>query len=87
MIREPFDEGMDVILLKNDFALYPDWKYGPESGWSGQDHYTIKLMRHNFGYWIIVSQHASGENITMNLGSLNNAYDIIALRDALKKLW
>lgn len=84
---EKFNEGMDAELLVNDFAYYNDWEYGPESGWSGQDHYILKLMRHNFGYWLIVGHHGSGENPVINIGSSNDAKEIIAVRDALKKLW
>lgn len=87
MELEPFDKEIDAELLANDFAYYPDWSYGPESGWSKADHYSLCLMRNKFGYWLILRQHASGENYTMNLGSSNNAQEIIAVRDALKKLW
>jgi hypothetical protein len=82
-----FNEGMDSILLSNDFTYYSDWEYGPQSSWSGQDHYNMKLMRHDFGYWIIIGHHASGENPTMNIGSSNDAKEIIEVRNALQKLW
>lgn len=85
--RPKFDDKMDTLLLENGFAYYDDWKYGPESAWSHQDHYTLKLMEHDYGYWLILRQHAHGENPEMNLGSSNNANDIIAVRDALKQLW
>ncbi len=87
MDRPPFDESMDEVLLRNGFAYYSDWKYGPESGWSAGDHYTLKLMRHDFGYWLIIGRHSSGENPIMNIGSSNNAEYIILVRDALIKLW
>ena len=86
--KEKFDKSMDKILLENDFAYYSDWEYGLESGWSTNwEHYTMKLFKHSYGYWIILEAHASGEHDKLNIGSLNNAKDIIALRDALKKLW
>lgn len=87
MEREKFNKEMDAELLSNDFAYYPDWGYGPGSSWSESDHFSLCLMRHDFGYWIILMQHAGGENRTMNIGSSNNAKEIIAVRDALKKLW
>ncbi len=85
--REKFNESMDAELLENDFARFSDWEYGPESGWSHQDHYSLRLMQHDFGYWLIIREHAGGENKTMNIGSSNNAKDIIAVRDALKGLF
>jgi hypothetical protein len=87
MKRPAFNEGMDKELLANDFAYYSDWEYGPESGWSGQDHYSLRLVRHDYGYWLIIRCHASGDNPLMNIGSSNDAKNIIAVRDALKKLW
>lgn len=87
MERVSFDKDIDVELLANDFAYYPDWLYGPESGWNEADLYSLRLMRHDFGYWIILRQHAGGENHMINMGSSNNAKEIIAVRDALKKLW
>ena len=87
MNREPFNEKMDDELLKNDFAYYNDWEYGPVSGWQSEDHMTLSLMRHDFGYWLILSQHASGTNPRFNVGSSNSAQEIIAIRDALKVLW
>lgn len=87
MEREKFDKEIDAELLANDFAYYPDWPYGPESGWNKADLYSLRLMRHDFGYWLIMRQHASGKNYTMNLGSSNSAKEIISVRDALKKLW
>ncbi len=87
MKRDKFDENIDKELMENDFAYYDDWKYGPMSGWStSHEHYTLKLMSHDFGYWLIVSPHASGKNPAMNIGSSNNAKDIIEIRDSLKKL-
>jgi hypothetical protein len=85
--REKFNESMDAELLANGFAYYSDWEYGPESGWECQDHYVLSLMRHDYGYWLIISHHASGENPKMNIGSSNDAKEIIAVRDALKVLW
>ena len=88
MARDKFDGSIDKELLENDFAYYDDWKYGPMSGWStSHEHHTLRLMRHDFGYDIIVGRHASGENPTMGIGSSNNAKDIIKIRDSLKKLW
>lgn len=86
--REPFNKSMDAELLKNDFAFYDDWEYGPISGWSSRfEHYSLKLMRHDFGYDLIISRHASGHNPFMNIGSSNNAAEIIELRDGLKRLF
>ena len=88
MSKEKFNKEIEAELLKNDFAHYDDWEYGPISGYStGHEYYSLKLMKHAFGYWIIISCHASGENPAMNIGSSNNAKDIIAIRDSLKKLW
>lgn len=84
---EKFNGGMDAELLANDFAYYDDWKYGPSSCWSGPDLYTLELMWHNYGYWLILRRHGGGENKEMNLGSSNYAKDIIAVRDALRRLW
>ena len=88
MKRDKFDKAIDKELLEHDFAYYDDWEYGPMSGWTtDHEHYTLKLMKHDFGYWLIMGRHSSGENPTMNFGSLNNAKDIIEIRDSLKKLW
>ncbi len=85
--RSPFDEKIESELLKNGFAYYDDWKYGPVSGWSHQDHYSLNLMKHSFGYWLIIRAQFGGDNKTMNVGSSNNAQEIIAVRDALAKLF
>jgi hypothetical protein len=86
--KEPFNEKMDEILLQNDFAYYDDWEYGPVTGWTANnDHYSLKLMKHSFGYWLIISKHASGENPSFNIGSSNNANEILAVTEALKILW
>lgn len=88
MKREKFDEDIDKELLKNGFDYYGDWKYGPMSGWStNYEHHTLRLMKHDFGYDLIMGRHASGENPTMGIGSSNSAKDIIKIRDSLKKLW
>lgn len=88
MKREKFDETIDAELLKNGFKYYDDWKYGPMSGWStGHEHHSLFLIRHDFGYDLIIGRHASGENPKMGIGSSNSAKDIIAIRDSLKKLW
>lgn len=87
MERVPFDKEIDAELLDNDFAFFSDWEYGPLSTWSGQNIFTLRLMRHDYGYWLIVVQNASGEHILMNVGSSNSAKEIIAVRDALKQLW
>ena len=85
---DKFNENMDSELLSNDFAYYDDWEYGPQSGWSNAfERYILKLMRHDYGYWLIVGHHASGKNPTMNIGSSNDAKEIIAVRDAIQKLW
>lgn len=69
-----FDENIDKELLENGFEYYDDWEYGPCNGWSTAfESYTLKLMRHDFGYCLIISKHASGENIGMNIGSSNIA--------------
>ena len=86
--RERFDTNIDKTLLVNGFEYYDDWEYGPMSGWQTDwERYTLKLMGHDFGYWLIIGCHASGASPTMNIGSSNSAEDIIAIRDALKKLW
>jgi hypothetical protein len=87
-MKEKFNEEMDKELLENGFAYYDDWKYGPMSGWTtSHEHHTLRLMRHDFGYDLIISRHASGTNPTMGIGSSNNAKDIIKIRDSLKNLW
>jgi hypothetical protein len=83
----PFNKDMDAELLSNGFEYHDDWEYGPYSSWSGQDHYVLKLMRHDFGYWLIVESHASGDNLGINIGSSNEAKEIIAVRNALENLW
>ena len=87
MNKPPFNETIGKELLENGFAYFDDWKYGPMDGWSNQDHYSLKLMEHDYGYWLIISRHASGENPVMNIGSSNSAQEIIAIRDALSKLF
>jgi len=88
MERTGVKAGVDDILLANDFAYYDDWEYGPMSGWSSDwEHYTLKLMRHDFGYWLILSAHSGGENKTFNVGSSNDAEQIISIRDSLAKLF
>jgi hypothetical protein len=88
MGRDKFDESIDKELLENDFANYDDWEYGPVSGYStGHERYSLYLMRHDFGYWLIISAHQSGENPRMNIGSSNNAQEIINIRDSLRNLW
>lgn len=83
-----FDEAMEAKLLENGFKYYGDWEFGPVSGWSGDfERYNMNLMKHSFGYWIIVVAHASGENKEFNLGSSNSAEHIIAIRDLLSKLF
>jgi len=88
MQRDKFDKSIDTELLANNFKYYNDWEYGPISGWTtGYERYSLKLMKHDFGYWLIISCHAGGENPSMNIGSSNNAQDIIAIRDSLSVLW
>ena len=86
--KPPVDPTIEATLLKNGFKNYPDWEFGPVSGWpNDHDHMSLQLMRHAFGYWLILRSHSSGENKTMNMGSSNSAEDIIAIRDLLKRLW
>ena len=87
MDREKFDESIVKELIDNGFSFSQDWAFGPVSSWSHQDHYSLRLMKHHFGYWLIISQHFGGENKKVNLGSSNNAKDIIAVRDVLRRLW
>ena len=88
MERAKFDKAIDKELIENDFAYYDDWEYGPISSLPHDyDHYSLMLMKHNYGYWLIVSRHASGENPRVNIGSSNNAKEIIEIRDSLRKLW
>ena len=88
MKRKKFNDKMNKELLANGFAYYDDWAYGPQDGWeTACEHYTLKLMRHDFGYGIIISPHASGTNPSMNIGSSNSASDIISIRDLLQRLW
>ena len=82
-----FNKNMDKVLLKNGFKYYSDWEYGPMCSWAESwDRISLKLMKQDFGYWIIFHRHASGENISMNIGESNNAEDIIKLRDLLRDL-
>ena len=86
MSREKFDKTMEKELLKNDFDFYDDWKPGPQSGWStGRNFHTLSLMEHASGYWIILKTKYDKRGI--NMGSSNNAKDIISIRDALARLW
>ncbi len=86
--RERFNEGIDEVLLANGFKYYEDWEHGPQAAWSIDcEHYTMQLMRHSFGYWIIIDAHASGERKKLNMGSSNNAADIIAVKAALERLF
>lgn len=88
MNKDKFNVLMDEVLLRNNFSYYDDWKYGPQSAWSIDcEHFTMKLMRHDFGYWIILDAHASGERKQMNIGSSNSAQDIILARDSLSKFF
>lgn len=78
---------VDKILLANGFQYWDDWEYGPMDGWSeDHDHISFKLMRHDFGYWMIFCRHAGGENQTMNIGESDIAKNIIQVRDILKKV-
>jgi len=85
--REKFNKGMDSELLSNGFNYYSDWRYGPQICWSGHDISSIKLMRHDYGYWIIIRLCDGVAHTEMNIGSSNDAKEIIAVRDALQKLW
>ena len=81
-----FDENINKLLLANGFKFYNYWEFGPIDSWSeDMDHISLRLLRHNFGYWIQFRRHAGGQNKTLIIGESNNADDIIALRDALKK--
>ena len=86
--RKPFDKSIEAVLLENGFGRFSDWKYGPQTGYSQDfEHYTVSLMEHNFGYFIILSKHASGRNPGFNIGSSNDAQEILDLVAALRKLW
>jgi hypothetical protein len=88
MNLDKFDKSIEAELLKNDFAFYDDWKYGPESGWFNDNgFFTLKLMGHDYGYWLIIETSGGGERKGINIGSSNNAKDIVSVRDAFKKLW
>ena len=83
-----FDECIDDVLLANGFKYYDDWEYGPQAGWSTDwEHYTIRLNRHSFGYWVNVIAHSGGENKHLCLGSSNSADDILALKNLLEKFF
>jgi hypothetical protein len=84
---ERFNPVMEKELLDNGFSNDPEWEYGPVSTWVNQDFYTMQLMKHDFGYFIILQQKFGGEYKTINIGSSNNAQDIIKVRDALKLTW
>jgi len=88
MIRDPFDKSIEKKLLENGFKKFDDWTYGPKFSFSQDyDHLSLILMAHDFGYDLILGLHASGTNPRMNIGSSNSAEDILAVRDAINKLW
>lgn len=88
MRKNSFDESIEAKLLDSGFNNYDDWEYGPCCGWSADcEHYSLKLMEHDYGYWLILSAHQSGSNPEMNIGSLNRAQDIIDVRDSLSKVF
>ena len=88
MDRDKIDKSIESELLNNGFKFYNDWEFGPMCSWSTDcEHYALKLMRHAFGYWLILSAHESGSNSEMNIGSLNNAQEIIAVRNSLSKVF
>lgn len=83
-MNKKFNKNMDKILLENGFKYWDDWEYGPMCGWSESwDRPNLKLMRHDSGYWIIFKRHY-GDG--MNIGSSNDAHQIIKLRNELKKV-
>ena len=54
------------------------------SGWrNDHDFYSLSLMRHDYGYWLILKCKTEG----MNIASSNDAKEIINVRDSLSKLW
>ena len=83
-MESPFDESILETLLQNDFSFYDDWTHGPLSYCKNSSGFIeFKLMHHDHGYLIILNN--SGNNF--NIGSSNNAGDIIKLRDALRLLF
>lgn len=84
MKKDKFDPTIDEQLLENGFAYYNDCKFGPMSGWRADyDFYSLRLMRHDHGYWLILKCTAK----EINIGSSNDAKEIINVRDSLSKLW
>lgn len=87
-MKKDFDKTIEEELLKNDFVLDDDEGCSLSSGWSQDwERYRLYLMKHDFGYWLIIGCHASVENPKMNIGSSNSAKEIIELRDSLKQLF
>jgi hypothetical protein len=82
-----FDPSMPDKLKAADFEHYKDTGYDFEYGWWAGDHTSMHLLPHDYGYWIILCRHESGENRKLNIGSSNSAEEIIALRDAMEKLF
>jgi len=89
ILGEPnFNKDIDAELLASGFKYYDDWEHGPQIGWHIiHDYFTMRLMRHNFGYWLIIEAHEGGANKRLNIGSSNKAEDIIAVKEALDRLF
>lgn len=78
---------IDEKLMQNGFEYYDDWEYGPSIGWSKEGgFYSINLMRHGYGYWLILEHAQGGGRSSINIGSSDNADDILAFAGALNKL-
>lgn len=79
---------IEADLLQNEFKYFDDWEHGPQYAWmTPTEHCSMRLMAHDKGYYIVLFHHAGGDNNSMNLGSSDNAEDIIRLRDCLEKLF
>lgn len=87
MTDHTFDKSMEAVLLANGFDRYDGWPEGPIATWNGHALYSMQLYEHDKGYFIILRQNTGGDIRTVNMGSSNNAKDIITLRDALMRLW
>jgi hypothetical protein len=86
MSREKRDDIIEDKLRLHGFDNDEDWEYGLISIWETRyDRYSMKLYKNDHGYWIILEKIVGCEREILNMGSLNNADDIINLRDALSK--
>ena len=82
--RDAFNKNMDEELLSRGFEYHDDWQFGPQSGGSNnREFFGLSLMRHDHGYWLILNCRGCRSS-GLNLGSSNNAEDIIAVRDSLR---